>query len=437
MLYAAADSGARDWARGFAWLWRLGEVGVEPAPGAVGFGLAAEAEALAGLVADRRLRGAVIAVGDATGAGGPIPAGRRVEGRVRFEGGGRVRGGFTVFAPGAGSVVVRSSGGDHAITRDGVLYLGHDPATQWGDLSAFWAPEAVAGYLRELGVELSLLPPVGVLRLDDVPATAQLQLEGRAHSDERQARRIAESARAFAAAGAVLNVAVVAAALDSDREVVPLDAVYPRSVMELRAAIDSGVYEPVCHGYLHLDPDAFAAGEIEFREFQRIGAERVAERLDRALDWQRAHLAEPSTFVAPAWSYGPAGDAEAARRGLVRWYRARPGPVLEGGRLHETLIGELPGIDGLDYSPLQRLAKVGIPPMIAMHGALLDSRLGPLRNPRGLISLARLFVRRDVRRLIALDGIRWVGVAEFIDALSAHAEAQESASTTGAGGGRQ
>lgn len=422
MLYAAAGSGARDWARGLAWLWRLGEVGTEPAPGAVGFGLAEEAVELAALVAAGRLRGAVVAVDVAGGAAGPLPASRRISGPVRFDGGSRVRGEFTVFAEDGGTVAARSSGGAHAVTRDGVLILGHDPDAEWGNLSAFWAPEAVAAYLQGLGIPLRFLPPVGALRLDDVPATAQLQLEGRAHSDEQQARRIAETARAFATAGAVLNVAVVAAALDADGEVVPLHEAYPRSVLELRAAIDAGDYEPVCHGYLHLDPGSFAAGEIEFREFSRIDAAAAASRLDRALAWQREHLAEPTTFVAPAWSYGPAGDAEGARRGLVRWYRARPGPLLEDDRLYETLIGELPGIAGLDYSPLQRLARVGIPPMIAMHGALLDARLGPLRNPRGLISLARLFLRRDVRRLIALDGIRWVGVSEFVAALAAHAE---------------
>ena len=421
MLYAAADSGARDWARGFAWLWKLGEVASEPSADAVGFGLSAEAETLREHIAAGRLRSAVVAVEVAGPGAGPIPASRRVDGPVRFADGGSVRGEFTVFEQGAGEVVVRSSGGIHGVSSDGLLLLGHDPASEWGDLSAFWAPLAVARHLEASGIELTRLPAVGAIRLDDIPATAQLQLEGRAHTDEQQSRRIAESARAFASAEAVLNVAVVAAALDANRKVVPLHEVYPRSVLELRAAIDAGAYEPVCHGYLHLDPDSFEAGEVEFREFGRIESAAAAERLDWALAWQREHLAEPTTFVAPAWSYGPAGDAEGASRGLVRWYRARPGPVLEDDRLYETLIGELPGINGLDYSPLQRLAAAGIPPMIAMHGALLDARLGPLKNLRGLPALAGLFFRRDVRRLIGLGGIRWVGVSEFLRTLEAHA----------------
>ena len=78
------------------------------------------------------------------------------------------------------------------------------------------------------------------------------------------------TARLFEKAGAKLNVAVVAAALDEERRVVPLDQVYPRSVAALHDAVEAGAYEPVCHGYLHLDPGSFEAGEVEFREFGTI-----------------------------------------------------------------------------------------------------------------------------------------------------------------------
>lgn len=424
MLYAAADSGARDWARGFAWLWRLGDVVGEPDPAAVGFGLASEAGELLELVAAGRLRSAVVAIDVLGPAEGPLPAVRRENGSARLEGGATVRGEFTLLDTGGqGAPVVRSNLGVHAVERDGVLMLGHDPATEWGDLSAYWAAEAVHRHLEgDGGMTLTHLPPFGVIRLDDIPATAHLQLVGRAHPDERQESRIRKSARLFEKAGAKLNVAVVAAALDEERRVVPLDQVYPRSVAALHDAVEAGAYEPVCHGYLHLDPGSFEAGEVEFREFGTIEADVASDHLDWALEWQREHLGEPTTFVAPAWSYGPAGDEEGARRGLVRWYRARPGPVLEDGRLHETLIGELPGIHNLDYSPLQRLAAIGIPPMIAMHGALLDARLGPLKHLGGLPSLARLYIKRDVARLLELEGIRWVGVGEFVEALSAHAD---------------
>jgi hypothetical protein len=320
-----------------------------------------------------------------------------------------------------------------------VLFVGHDPERDWGRLDAFWAPEAVAAYLeRKRGRRLAKLTGVGMLRLDDTPGIALHQLQGRARGDRSQSRRIRRSAAAFADAGAVLNQAVAAEALDGT-ERVPLDHIWPRSVRELRAGIDRGAFEPVCHGLLHLDTEALARGEVEFREFATLDAAEAGRRLDTALEWQERNLRRPTTFVAPAWSYGPGGDRAAAERGLVRWYRARPGPLLEDGRLYESLIGELQGISGLDYSPLQRLAAVGVPPIVAMHGALLDSRmvnLSPRRNP---LLLARLLLKRDVRRLIGLDGIRWVGVAEFVRTLEAHAGAGTGvpgAAGSGAGGGR-
>jgi hypothetical protein len=222
-------------------------------------------------------------------------------------------------------------------------------------------------------------------------------------------------------ARAVLNVAVAAQALD-DGHRVDLDRVWPRSVRALHAGVERGSFEPVCHGLLHLDTEALEHGEVEFREFARLDADEAGRRIDRALAWLERNLGPAQTFVAPAWSYGPAADGEAAKRGLVRWHRPHPGPLLEHGRLRETLIGALPGIHGLDYSPLVRLAAVGVPPILAMHGALLDSRLQSLSLRNNPITLARLFARRDVTRLIALPGIRWCGVEELLALLGAHGE---------------
>ena len=423
-LFAAEDSAAREWARGLAWLWRLGPLATAPGPGLIGFGASSEAARIESLVAEGVLAGAVIAVADPEAGEGVLPTSRRVAGVARFEPGTRVEGEFTVFGAESGEdeVVAGSSLGAHAVERRGVLFVGHDPDRDWGRLDAFWAPEAVAAYLERRRRKLSKLTGIGMLRLDDTPGIALHQLQGRAKGDRRQSRRIKRSAAAFAAAGAVLNQAVSAEALEGD-ERVPLDRVWPRSVRALRAGIDRGAFEPVCHGLLHLDTDALARGEVEFREFGRLDAAEAGRRLDKALAWQERHLGRPTSFVAPAWSYGPGGDSAAAERGLVRWYRARPGPLLEDGRLYESLIGELQGIHRLDYSPLRRLAAAGVPPIVAMHGALLDSRmvnLSPRRNP---LTLARLLLRRDVSRLIAIDGIRWVGVEEFVGCLAGHAGA--------------
>lgn len=50
----------------------------------------------------------------------------------------------------------------------------------------------------------------------------------------------------------------------------------------------------------------------------------------------------------------------------------------------------------------------------------MDQRIPRLPGARNLPSLARLAFRRDLLRLAALDGIRWVGAGEMVDALAAH-----------------
>ena len=416
-LYATGGLPTAEFARGFAWLWKLGPLCSEPHPKAVGIGGLDEAAELHRLVAVGELSGAIVTVPPASGpVAGIVPARRRITGVPEFEGGTRVAGEFTVFTD--GSAAVRSSLGAHAVLADGVLLLGHDPASEWGRLDSFWAYEAIASYLGgRLDRQLRKLPAMGCLRLDDTPGTALHQMQERASTDRRQARRLRRLAKRLRRNDAVLSLAVVAQALDEEGARVPMDVAYPDSIREIGEGISSGAYEPICHGLLHMDPDAFERGELQYMEFRDLDPIRAVEHLDRALEWQTNTLAAPRSFCAPAWSYGSTVDGEAAKRGLARWYRSRPGPLIEDGRIHESLIGELQGLYKFDYSPLQRLAALGIPPVVAMHGYTLDGRIQNLQANRDLISLARLMARRDVSRLMALDGIDWVASSVFIDRL--------------------
>ena len=217
-LHARPGSEAEAWAEGLAWLWRLGAVEPAPGPNAIGVGTESEAAELSRLVQAGELRGAIVAVrtpGDAAG----IPA-RRVSGVASFGPGARVAGEFVLLE--RSQPAAESSLGVHAAVDSGVLYLGYDPDRDWGRLDSFWAFEAAAAYLRERAVELTLLPPIGALRLDDIPGIALHQLQDRAKPDRRQALRIRRTSTRLRAAGAVLNVAVSAEALE-DGARVPLD----------------------------------------------------------------------------------------------------------------------------------------------------------------------------------------------------------------------
>ncbi len=420
-LYAAPGSAAIAAAAGLAWLWRLGPVLGRPDPRAVGFGGEEEAAELAGLVRAGRLAGAVVFAPDPGPASAPLPERGLETGVAAFDRGIRLDGEFTVLD--GGEPLLRSSLGTHAAIVDRrVLALAADPGSAWTLLRGYWTLDALARFLPDvLERPLVLLPPVGCVRLDDVPGTAQHQAQGEAHPDRRQLRRIRSLTRAYRRGGAVLNVAVAARALDPDQAELALEEVWPRSVAALAEGVRDGVFEPVGHGYLHLDSEALAQGEIEFREFARLDEEEAGRRLDAVLAWQEDVLGRrPSTFVAPAWGYSEGTLAAAAARSLHSWRRPQPGPLHRGWDMHETVDSAFRGMRGFDYGAFAAMARAGLPPTPVLHGGLFDLRLGQLRAARDLLGLAHLFFRRDVVRLPGLRGLRWIGAGAFLDLLLAH-----------------
>jgi hypothetical protein len=376
----------------------------------------------------------VLAAGEEEAADA-VPRSRVVEGVAGFRHG-RVHGRHTVFLD--GRPVLRSRLGDHAVADRGVVYVGASPS-DWGSVSAYWLFVLLAELLpRELGRPLIALPALGCIRLDDSPGTAQQQLLGRDHPDRVMARRLDGYARSYRRSGAVLVVAVASAAL-RERQPVPLQEVWPAATEAVRRGVEAGVFEVACHGTLHLDREALAAGEVEPREFLRLSEEEAGRRLDEALAWARATLGEPASFVAPAWGYSSGTLAAAAERGLPTWCPPEPGPLLHGWQLHETTKESLRGLDRLDYRPLVALASAGVPPTPVLHGRLLDNRPTPLRTPRDALDLARLVVRQDITRIPAVGGVRWVGARELVAALRAHGETElggDGASAVGPGSSR-
>ena len=294
--------------------------------------------------------------------------------------------------------------------RDGLLRLGADPDLEWGMLGFHLVLEPISAYLIErLERPLVLLPRIGMLRIDDLPGTAQHQLEGRAKGDLRQSRRLRRYVRACRREGAVLNVAVPAQAFEGDRRV-PLDRVWPDSIAALRRGVAEGAVEAVCHGLLHLDTEQLEHGAVEFREFAHLDEEEAGRRIDAARAWQEQAIGASQTFVAPAWAYSEGSLAAAKRRGLPCFTRCEAAQVYSPGVLSETLKGGL-GISGLDYRPLPALAALGLPPTLVLHGTMMDARTGGLNLPRGLPTALRLFLRRDLSRLPGVRGLRWVGAS--------------------------
>ncbi len=423
-LTAAPGTPERGVAELVAWLWRLGPVRDDPAPDAVAFGGPAQAGDLRALVRERRLAGAVI-LAPGTGAEAPgLPARTVARGVARFRGAGRVEGEHTLLS--GGTAAVRSSLGAHAVADDGVLVAGAAP-DRWGDLAQWWLLPALTHYLpRALDRPLVALPPVGCLRLDDAPGTAELQLLERAKPDDRERRRLRAMIRALESSGSTLVAAVAARAL-RDGAIVPIEEVWPRSIALIAESVGKGLMEPACHGLLHLDPAEHAAGRVAPKEFLRLDRAEAGKRLDEALAWMADRLGPARSFIAPAWGYSEGALEAAAERGLTTWMPPHNGPLLDGHLLRETLHDGVPGLTGVHYQPLVRLAEAGVPPMVVFHGRLLDDRLPRLRAARDVVALARLASRRDLERVAALAGVRWVGAAELTERLRAHGAADPGA----------
>ncbi len=424
MLAADPASSVRPLAEALSWLWRLGPVADRVTAQTVGIGDAGEAEELSARVRGGEAVGAIVLAPEPGPELGPLPARRRVAEVARFAPGARVFDEHTIFA--GGQPVVRTRVGIHAtLVGEGVLAVGADLVGRWGRLGAFWALGPIGDFVVErTGRKLLRLAPVGVLRLDDAPGTAQMQLEGRAKDDRVATRRIERLVATYRDHGARLNVAVAARAL-LDGEPVPLEEVWPRGVAALRDGVAQGVLEPVCHGWLHYDSAATTEERVEPREFLNLDEAEAGRRLDAAIAWQAEQLGPPRTFVAPAWGYSRGTLAAAAQRSLPAWHRAAPEPLLVDGNPRETLIGAggPGGVHRLDYGSLVRLAQAGVPPTLALHGGLIDDRLTS-RVARDAFAYARLLRRRDAHRLPAVGGLRWIGAGELVERLEAHAASE-------------
>jgi hypothetical protein len=77
-------------------------------------------------------------------------------------------------------------------------------------------------------------------------------------------------------------------------------------------------------------------------------------------------------------------------------------------------------MDGLSYQPFADLAALGMPPTPVLHGGLFDLRMEQLRAARDPVSFARLALRRDLLRIPAVEGLRWIGAGELVELLRAH-----------------
>jgi hypothetical protein len=418
-IFVPPDSPILAFARAIAWLWRLGPIVREPDPRLIGMGGSEEAADLHAQVRRGELAGAVIFTDRPGSDVGPLPGRARRRGVADFGDGDLVLGQFSCLTE--GEAALRSSIGVHTTREERWMVVGADPTAAWGALDQFWVLPALAEFLVEvLDRPLVMLPAVGWVRYDDAPGNGQEVVKERTKPDAEWKERLEELRKLFGDAGAKLNIAISARTLRDEREVA-IDELWPEAVRTIADGVRADVFEPLCHGYIHLDTAALKEDRIEPREFARMPFEEAERKLDTALTWMTETFAVgPSSFIAPNWAYGEGILKALDERGLRAWLPPRPGPLFEGINGRETMISTLEGLYRLHFGPFKRLAEVGYPPTIIIHGGLFDARFANLSLPRDALTYARLYRKRDLFRVPWTDGVRWIGAGELLDHLGRH-----------------
>jgi hypothetical protein len=427
--FVLPGSRLRRFAEALAWLWRLGPVLDSPGRGALGLGWLDEAAELRGMLRSGDLAGAAVFAARPGPRTGTMPGRHRRHGAPSFGPDCRIGGEFYVLDA-AGEPVVRSSLGTHAVRDGNLLLVGADPDASWGCLDGAWVLTALADFAVDvLDRPLAMLPPVGWARYDDVPGSAYHQLAGRDKPDRKMRRRVERAIKSFAEAGACLNVAIPPRTIVDNRET-PVDEVWPGSIAALKEGVRAAHVEPVYHGYLHLDTDAWGKGRMSPREFEAVSREEAERRLDIAFGWfAEVFGGAPRTFVAPTWTYSPGLLDALADRDVPTWLPPDLGPLVAANTARETLYSTMEGLVGLDYGPYGVLARAGFPPTIVIHGGLFDARVQDLRDRRQVVAAARLLLRRDIFRVPWVDGVRWISATELMGRLRAHDRVEVSGSS--------
>jgi hypothetical protein len=235
-------------------------------------------------------------------------------------------------------------------------------------------------------------------------------------------RRVEKVTELFKKSGSRLNIAIPPRAFLDGSEV-GVEEVWPESIAAIARGIEQETIEPVAHGYLHLDTEAWSSGEISPREFADVDREEADRRLDVGLAWfEQRFGSRPRTFVAPTWAYSEGLLSALADRGLPAWLPPRPGPLIDAGNGHESLFSTMEGLFRLDYGPFGAMANAGLPPSIVVHGGLFDTRPPSLRMLREVPTTARLVLSRDLFRAPWVPDVRWIGAGELLSRFEAHGQ---------------
>jgi predicted deacetylase len=157
------------------------------------------------------------------------------------------------------------------------------------------------------GCELSINPPYAMIRLDDLPTTAELLLHQQpTPSLDRKREATLRYLRRFATrTGIKINLMYTSHYYAADGRLQSIGDVMGRSVREIRLGVEQNVFEVGAHGMVHLrfpwNNAIRSADPREFLDLDEMETQKHIKVCEEEI--RRLFKFQPKSFVAPAWGY--------------------------------------------------------------------------------------------------------------------------------------
>jgi hypothetical protein len=197
------------------------------------------------------------------------------------------------------------------------LFVGADP-WQLGVPSVPMLYKILSNWLiHETGYRHRMLKPYAVVRLDDLPTTAE-ELKrhfASSHTDWKRSRIIRRLRRFARHTATKLTLMYSSHFRRQDGNLASIASIMPRSIREMALGVKQGVFEIGSHGMIHLRDPATAQSSLDPGEFLDLDEQDTALHLDTcAEEIVQLFGVRPHTFVAPAWRYRPGVTKKVAAR---------------------------------------------------------------------------------------------------------------------------
>jgi predicted deacetylase len=160
-------------------------------------------------------------------------------------------------------------------------------------------------------------PPRALIRLDDLPTTAENQMKHPATSrfDRKRARTIRRLACFAEKAGVTFTLMYSSHCYGPDYKLQRIADIMPRSIREFASSVKRGVFEVGSHGMVHLRHPPSEAKDRDPREFLGLDEAETETHLQACeSEIRRCFNTQASGFVAPAWGYRPSITKRIAAR---------------------------------------------------------------------------------------------------------------------------